>query len=58
LGKKIQAGYNVSGGGYNRVTKEGENPEMFDDVINQDAIDKLTLTQLDELILMLEKAGY
>ena len=31
---------------------------MFDDVINQDAIDKLTLTQLDELILMLEKAGY
>jgi hypothetical protein len=31
---------------------------MFDDVINEEAIAKLTLTELDELILMLEKAGY
>ena len=31
---------------------------MFDNIINEEAIEKLTLTELDELILMLEKAGY
>jgi hypothetical protein len=31
---------------------------MFDNIINEEAIEQLTLTQLDELILMLEKAGY
>jgi len=31
---------------------------MFDNIINEEAIEQLTPTQLDELILMLEKAGY
>jgi len=31
---------------------------MFDNIINEEAIEQLTLTQLDELIAMLEKAGY
>lgn len=31
---------------------------MFDNIINEEAIEKLTLTELDELIAMLEKAGY
>jgi hypothetical protein len=31
---------------------------MFDNIINEEAIDKLDVAQLDELIAMLEKAGY
>jgi hypothetical protein len=45
---------------YNRVTKERENPRMinFDNVINEDAIAKLTDEQAEALLTILEKAGY
>ncbi len=32
--------------------------KMFDNVINEDAIATLTNEELDQLIAMLEKAGY
>jgi hypothetical protein len=31
---------------------------MFEDVINEDVIETLTNEELDQLIAMLEKAGY
>lgn len=31
---------------------------MFENVINEDAIDALTKEELDKLLAMLEKAGY
>lgn len=37
--------------------KEG-NPRMFDNVINEDAIAKLTDEQATALLAILEKAGY
>ena len=56
----IFANYNVGGQVYNRVTKERENPRMinFDNVINEDAIAKLTDEQAEALLTILEKAGY
>lgn len=48
--------YNVSGRVYNRTNKE--RGTMFDNVINEDAIAKLTDEQADALLAILEKAGY
>lgn len=31
---------------------------MFDDVINQEAIDKLTEAEAEKILAILEKAGY
>lgn len=43
---------NVSGRKYNRLMIN------FDNVINQEAIDKLTDEQAEALLAILEKAGY
>jgi len=37
--------------------KEG-NPRMFDNVINEDAIQELTPEQVEQVLSILEKAGY
>ena len=50
--------YNVVGWVYNRVTKERKNPRMFDNVINEDAIQELTPEQVEQVLSILEKAGY
>jgi hypothetical protein len=45
---------------YNSLTKEREKPPVinFDNVINEDAIAKLTDEQAEALLAILEKAGY
>ena len=55
---KIQATHNVGGREYNGFTKERKKPRMFDDVINEEAIQELTPEQVDQLLSILEKAGY
>ena len=49
---------NVSGSNYNRTIKKGNPMINFDNVINEDAIAKLTDEQADALLAILEKAGY
>ena len=52
----IFANYNVGGQVYNRTIKE--RGTMFENVINEDAIQELTPEQVDQLLSILEKAGY
>jgi regulator of RNase E activity RraB len=43
---------------YNRTIKKGNPMINFDNVINEDAIAKLTDEQATALLAILEKAGY
>jgi regulator of RNase E activity RraB len=55
---KKSPSYNVGGRVYNRTTKKGNPMINFDNVINEDAIAKLTDEQAEALLAILEKAGY
>jgi len=55
-GIKKSPSYNVGGWVYNRTIKKGK--PMFENVINEDAIQELTPEQVDQLLSILEKAGY
>lgn len=50
------ATYNVGGQMYNGTIKKGK--PMFENVINESAIEALTPEQADEILSILEKAGY
>ena len=54
----IFARFNVGGRLYNRTIKKGNPMINFDNVINEDAIAKLTDEQAEALLAILEKAGY
>jgi hypothetical protein len=56
--QKIQAGIMSVVGVIIDLRKKEGNPRMFDNVINEDAIAKLTDEQATALLAILEKAGY
>jgi hypothetical protein len=56
--KSRQGIYNVGGRLYNRTIKKGNPMINFDNVINEEAIAKLTDEQAEALLAILEKAGY
>lgn len=56
--KKIQAGIMSVVGVIIELRKKEGNPRMFDNVINEDAIQELTPEQVEQVLSILEKAGY
>ena len=48
---------NVPGSIYNRTIKKGKRM-FFEDIINEEVIATLTPSQIDEIMAILEKAGY
>ena len=48
---------NVRGSIYNRTIKKGKRM-FFEDIINEEVIATLTPSQIDEIMAILEKAGY